>query len=133
MGPENHRLLDSELFALAGTEVRPSGSVLLPAFDDWRPMLTLRGVPLLWGRISYPPCRGDTLIAVDARTEGTRTLGDAIAPGNGCDHVAEGRTAEIIAFDLRGRSPITDPDLLARLLAARVDSIRRLAKAAQRR
>jgi hypothetical protein len=37
----------------------------------------------------------------------------------------------VIVFDLPGYTPINDSELLARLLATRIDSIRRLSRAAR--
>ncbi|WP_145109916.1 DUF6634 family protein [Cereibacter sediminicola] len=142
-------LLHLYLAAIAAAEARPTGSDLAnaPCLDHWRPMLTLGGVPLLWGRVSRHPRLGDALITTSPlialdRDEGwARTFSrwyklgvpfDTLRQIVGPEFPQIRELPEVIGFGLPSHIPLDDPEALAHLLAARIDSIRRLARRAAR-
>lgn len=94
MTPNDQTRLDRFLVAIDAAEADIAAA---PNLDLWRPVLSLNGIPILWGQVSRHPRLGD-------------------GEGN------------VIGFDPPGLVPIDDPEMLARLLAARVDRIRRAAK-----
>ncbi|MCE6968811.1 DUF6634 family protein [Cereibacter sphaeroides] len=147
MNPEDHLLLDQCLAANAPPEAQRSEAVLLDVPDprDWQPILTLGDVPLLWGRVRPHPRFGDATITGSPRIAlgahagwgGTVSRGHQLcAPSNAAGQAAahdaapnpdNGRTLD---RETRGLVLVDDPELLARWLALRIQSIRGLAKGA---
>ncbi|WP_420024058.1 DUF6634 family protein (plasmid) [Cereibacter azotoformans] len=149
MIPDDELLLHLYLAAIAAAEARPTKADLAdaPGLDHWRPVLTLGGVPLLWGRVSRHPRLGDALIttspliALDRDAGWARTFSrwyklgvpfDTLRQVVGSEFPHNRELPEVIGFSLPNFVPIDDQDALVRLLAARIDSIRRLARHAAR-
>ncbi|WP_096785336.1 DUF6634 family protein [Rhodobacter sp. CZR27] len=147
MPSDNHLLLDQDDAAFAAAEEPPSDADLADAPDprDWQPILTLGEVPLLWGRVMPRPRLGDATIAGSPRialdvhasweltvSRGHQPFAPSNAAGQATAHDAapnpgNGRTLDRGA---RGLVLVDDPELLALWLALRIQSIRRLSKAA---
>ncbi|ULB09622.1 hypothetical protein ORIO_06770 [Cereibacter azotoformans] len=145
MDSDDHLLLARRLAAIDAAGPCHSQAVLAspPDLDQWRPVLTLHGVALLWGRVAAAPCPGEARINTSSQIAAATTAGwtrtfsrgcrlcvpfRAAARAIGCGHVVEPGPAENIVLDPSGPFPVADPDLLARMLADRIDSVRRHAR-----
>ncbi len=148
MTPNDRTTLDQFLLAINAAEAGPSAADIAtaPRLELWRPMLSRYGMPILWGRASGHPRLGDdmittsALIALDAEAGWARTFSRWYQLGTAFGQVEKNLVRDlgkidlavgVIVFDLPGYPPLNDSELLARLLATRIDSIRRLSRAAR--